>query len=59
MAKEKYKATSAFDVDAFDNYKGLGRDNCAKLSKGKVVELDFNPSELLENKMITKVKGDK
>ena len=57
--KEKYKATAAFDVDAFDNYKGLGIDNHAKLSKGKVVELDFEPTELLENKMLSKVKGDK
>ena len=31
--KEKYKATSTFDVDAFDNYKGLGQDNYSKLSK--------------------------
>jgi len=61
MAKKKgkYKATAAFDVDAFDNYKGLGRDNHARLSQGKVVELDFEPTELLQNKMLSKVKGDK
>mgnify|MGYP003144545919 CR=1 FL=1 len=57
--KGKYKATSAFDVDAFDNYKGLGQDNHAKLSKGKAVELDFVPTELIELKMIAKIKGDK
>jgi len=57
--KGKYKATSAFDVDAFDNYKGLGQDNHAKLLQGKVVELGFEPSDLIKNKMITKVKGDK
>lgn len=57
--KGKYKATSAFDVDAFDNYAGLGQDNQAKLLQGKVIELDFEPTELIKNKMITKVKGDK
>jgi len=57
--KGKYKATSAFDVDAFDNYKGLGQDNHAKLLQGKIVELDNVPAELLENKMIEKAKGDK
>tara|TARA_R110002020_G_scaffold234826_2_gene446942 strand:- start:4249 stop:4434 length:186 start_codon:yes stop_codon:yes gene_type:complete len=57
--KKKYQATSAFDVDAFDNYKGLGQDNYAMLSKGKVVALDFEPTELLQNKMLSKVKGDK
>jgi len=57
--KGKYKATSAFDVDAFDNYAGLGQDNQAKLQQGKAVELDFEPTELIKNKMITKVKGDK
>jgi len=57
--KGKYKATSVFDVDAFDNYKGLGQDNHAKLLQGKNVELDFTPTELIENKMITKIKGDK
>ena len=57
--KKKYQATSAFDVNAFDNYKGLGQDNHARLLKGKVVELDFEPTELLQNKMLNKVKGDK
>lgn len=57
--KEKYKATSTFDVDAFDNYKGLGQDNYAKLSKGKSVELDFVPDELIKNKMLKKAKGEK
>tara|TARA_R110000744_G_scaffold244606_2_gene361428 strand:- start:218 stop:403 length:186 start_codon:yes stop_codon:yes gene_type:complete len=57
--KQKYKATSAFNVDAFDNYKGLGQDNQANLSRGLIVELDFVPTELIENKMIIKIKGDK
>ena len=51
MAKGKYKATPAFDVDAFDNYKGLGQDNYSKLAKGKSVELDFEPAELIKLKM--------
>ena len=57
MAKEKYKATSAFDVDAFDDYKGLGNENHAKLAKGKTVELESEPIELIKSKMITKVGG--
>ena len=56
--KGKYKATSAFDVDAFDNYEGLGQDNHAKLLQGKIVELDFEPTKLIKNKMIEKAKGD-
>ena len=43
MSKIKYKATKIFDVDAFNNYEGLGFDNCAKLSKGKTVALETEP----------------
>ena len=57
--KGKYKATSAFDVDAFNNYEGLGQDNHARLSRGEKVELDFAPTELIKNKMVEKAKGDK
>ena len=57
MEKEKYKATPAFDVDAFDNYKGLGNENHAKLSRGKTVELEIEPTELITLKMIKKVGG--
>ena len=57
--KRKYKATAAFDVDAFDNYKGLGQDNHAKLCNGKTVELDFVPDELIKNKMLIQENGDK
>ena len=57
--KEKYKATKDYDVDAFDNYEGLGADNHAKLSRGKVVELESEPVELITKKMIIKVKGGK
>ena len=42
MTKGKYKATPAFDVDAFDNYKGLGNENHAKLTKGETVELEVS-----------------
>ena len=59
MSKSKYKATPQFDVNAFNNYEGLGADNCAKLYKGKTVELDAEPVELIKKKMIIKVKGDK
>ena len=57
MAKGKYKATPAFDVDAFDNYKGLGNENHAKLAKGETVELEVEPTELIKLKMITKTGG--
>ena len=57
MAKGKYKATPAFDVDAFDNYKGLGNENHAKLTKGETVELEVEPTELIKLKMITKTGG--
>ena len=57
MAKGKYKATPAFDVDAFDNYKGLGNENHAKLSRGNTVELEVEPTELIALKMIKKVGG--
>ena len=57
--KEKYKSTKDYDVDAFDNYEGLGADNHAKLSRGKVVELESEPVELINKKMIIKVKGGK
>ena len=56
--KKKYKATKIFNVNAFDNYQGLGADNCAMLYKGKVVELEKEPKELIKNKMIEKV-GEK
>ena len=57
MAKGKYKATPAFDVDAFDNYKGLGNKNHAKLTRGETVELEVEPTKLIKSKMITKVGG--
>jgi hypothetical protein len=57
MTKGKYKATPAFDVDAFDDYEGLGNENHAKLAKGKTVELEIEPIELIKSKMIIKVGG--
>ena len=57
MTKGKYKATPTFDVDAFDNYKGLGNESHAKLTRGKTVELEVEPTELIKSKMITKVGG--
>ena len=57
MAKGKYKATPAFDVDAFDNYKGLGNKNHAKFTRGETVELEVEPTGLIKSKMITKVGG--
>ena len=58
MKIKKYKATKSFDVDAFNDFEGLGNENHAKLSKGEVVELKNEPTALIKNKMIKKV-GDK
>ena len=57
--KRKFKATKKFDVNAHDNYKGLGQDNHARLSKGGTVELEIEPGELIKNKMIEEVGGKK
>ena len=56
---KKYKATSSFNVDALDNYHGLGNSNHAKLCRGEVVELTKSPKELLDNEMIKEVGGSK
>ena len=56
---KKYKATSTFNVDALDNYHGLGNSNHAKLCRGEVVELTKAPMGLLDNKMIEEVGGTK
>jgi hypothetical protein len=55
---KKYKATPTYDVDAFDNYKGLGNENHAKLAQGKPVELEVEPTELIKLNMIT-IVGEK
>jgi len=54
---QKYKATSTFDVDAFNNFEGLGNENHTKLCRGETVELNFEPTALIKNKMIEKVGG--
>ena len=56
---QKYKATSAFDVDDFNNFEGLGNANHSKLCRGEVVELDFEPTALIKNKMLQEVGGKK
>ena len=58
MKIKKYKATKSFDVDAFNDFEGLGNENHSKLSKGEVVELKNEPTALIKNKMI-KISGDK
>ena len=55
---KKYKATESFDVDAFNDFEGLGNENHAKLSRGETVELDFEPIVLVKNKMLKEL-GDK
>ena len=54
---QKYKATSAFDVDDFNNFEGLGNENHTKFCRGETVELNFEPRALIKNKMIEKVGG--
>ncbi|MDP6755870.1 MAG: hypothetical protein QF769_07075 [Candidatus Marinimicrobia bacterium] len=58
MKIKKYKATESFDVDAFNDFEGLGNENHSKLSKGEVVKLKNEPTALIKNKMIKEV-GDK
>ena len=56
---KKYKATSTFDVNAFNDFEGLGNENHAKLCRGETVELIGVPEKLLENKMIEEIGGKK
>ena len=56
---KKYKATESFDVDAFNDFEGLGNASHSKLCRGEIVKLDFEPTALIKNKMIKEVKGDK
>ena len=56
---KKYKATSSFDVNDFNDFEGLGNENHAKLCRGETVELAEAPKELLNNKMIEEAGGKK
>tara|TARA_Y100000310_G_C20684819_1_gene818284 strand:- start:2304 stop:2501 length:198 start_codon:yes stop_codon:yes gene_type:complete len=56
---KKYKATSDFDVNAFNDFEGLGNDAHSKLSRGESVVLSNPPKNLLDNKMIEEVGGKK
>jgi|TARA_R110000824_G_scaffold118516_1_gene270803 hypothetical protein len=56
---KKYKATKSFDVDAFNDFEGLGNENHSKLCRGESVELSEAPKKLIKNKMIKEVNGDK
>ena len=54
---KKYKATSGFDVNAFNDFEGLGNENHSKLCRGETVELTDPPKTLLDNKMIEEAGG--
>ena len=54
---KKYKATSTFDVNAFNDFEGLGNENHSKLCRGETVELTDPPKTLLDNKMIEEIGG--
>jgi len=54
---KKYKATSIFDVNAFNDFEGLGNENHSKLCRGETVELTDTPKKLLDNKMIQEIGG--
>ena len=54
---KKYKATEIFDVNAFNDFEGLGNENHAKLCRGEIVELSEAPKKLLDNKMIIESGG--
>tara|TARA_Y100001963_G_scaffold13317_1_gene16624 strand:+ start:1877 stop:2074 length:198 start_codon:yes stop_codon:yes gene_type:complete len=59
MKGKKYKATSTFDVNAFNNFEGLGNENHAKLTRGEIVTMEDVPKNLIKNKMIEEVGGKK
>ena len=54
---KKYKATSDFDVDAFNDFEGLGNENHSKLCRGEAVVLTDPPKKLINNNMIKEVGG--
>jgi len=54
---KKYKATSSFDVNAFNDFEGLGNENHAKLCRGETVEIANAPKKLIDNKMIEEIGG--
>ena len=54
---KKYKATEIFDVNAFNDFEGLGNEAHAKLCRGETVELLEAPKKLLDNKMIIEAGG--
>ena len=56
---KKYKDTSSFDVNAFNDFEGLGNENHSRLCRGETVELSDPPKTLLDNKMIEEVGGKK
>ena len=56
---KKYKATSSFDVNAFNDFEGLGNENHSRLCRGETVELSDPPKTLLDNKMIEEIGGKK
>ena len=56
---KKYKATSIFDVDAFNDFEGLGNENHTKLSRGETVVLENPPKELIKKKFIEEIGGNK
>ena len=49
----KYKRTEKFDVDGINDYQGLGYINWTKLMKGNEVELENEPTELIEKPPVT------
>ena len=56
---KRYKATSSFDVNAFNDFGGLGNENHSKLCRGESVELTDPPKNLLDSKMIKEIGGKK
>tara|TARA_Y100000593_G_scaffold23086_1_gene45834 strand:- start:283 stop:456 length:174 start_codon:yes stop_codon:yes gene_type:complete len=56
----KYIKTDKFhELDAMNNYQGLGQDNFQAFERGEEVELDNAPSALISGKYIEEVKGKK
>ena len=56
----KYIKTDKFhELNAMNNYQGLGQDNFQAFERGEEVELADAPKELISGKYIEEMKGKK
>tara|TARA_B100002019_G_C20979761_1_gene455215 strand:- start:17 stop:190 length:174 start_codon:yes stop_codon:yes gene_type:complete len=56
----KYIKTDKFyELNAMNNFQGLGQENLEALERGEEVELEQAPEHLISGKYIEEVKGKK